>query len=119
MSEEDKQKSSVRKRADAIKPYQCKNLIAVTEDPHDIKSIGTVIRNVSALGVEKTHLVDPKKSLPDNWQEMREKKSLSSTSVSAIKWSFVKRFDSTQDCLEHLEKKICIICNFTPHEGTQ
>ncbi len=33
-------KSSMRKRADAIKPYQCKNLIAVIEDPKDIKILG-------------------------------------------------------------------------------
>lgn len=97
-------KSLKRLRADKIKPYQCKNLIAVIEDPHDIKNIGTIIRNVNALGVEKTYIVDPKKKLPDDWQEMREKKSLSGTSVSAIKWTFVRRFDSTEDCLAHLEK---------------
>jgi tRNA (guanosine-2'-O-)-methyltransferase len=36
---------------------------------------------------------------------MRERKSLSSTSVSAVKWTFVRRFDSTEACLAHLEKK--------------
>ena len=116
MSEEEKkQKTSKRQRADAIKPYQCKNLIAVIEDPKDIKNIGTVIRNVSALGVEKTYVVDPRKSLPDDWQEMRERKSLSATSVSAIKWSFVKRFDSTQDCLDHLAKKNFVSYVTSPH----
>ena len=102
--EEKKPKSSKRKRADKIKEYRCKNLIAVIEDPHDIKNIGTVIRNVNAFGVEKAYVVDPRKSLPDDWQDMRERKSLSATSVSAIKWSFVKRFDSTEECLQHLEK---------------
>jgi len=52
------EKSEVRKRADKIKPYRCKNLIAVIEYPMDIKNIGTVIRNVNALGVEKTYIVD-------------------------------------------------------------
>ncbi|WP_341710917.1 RNA methyltransferase [Erythrobacter sp.] len=99
-----KSKASVRARADAIKPFICKNLIAVIEDPSDIKNIGTVIRNVNALGVEKVYVVDPRNSLPDDWQEMREKPSLSKTSVSAVKWSFVKRFDSTADCFDHLEK---------------
>jgi tRNA (guanosine-2'-O-)-methyltransferase len=56
------------------------------------------------LGVEKAYVVDPKGALPDDWQDMREKRSLSKTSVSAIKWSFVKRFDSTEACLAHLEK---------------
>ena len=112
---ETKPKSSIRERAKKIKPYQCKNLIAVIEDPHDIKNIGTVIRNVNALGVEKTYIVDPGKRLPDDWQEMRERKSLSGTSVSAIKWSFVKRFDSTEDCLKHLEKNRFISIVTSPH----
>lgn len=97
-------KSGARKRADRIKPYKCKNLIAVLEDPTDIKNLGTAIRNVNALGVEKTYVVDPRRALPDDWQEMRERKSLSKISVSAIKWSFVKRFDSTEECLKHLER---------------
>ncbi len=97
-------KRSVRKRADEIKPFRCKNLIAVIENPTDIKNIGTVIRNVNALGVEKVYVVDPRRSLPDDWQELRTRKSVSGTSVSAVKWTFVKRFDSTDDCFDHLEK---------------
>lgn len=99
-----KSKPTIRARADTIKPFVCKNLIAVIEDPSDIKNIGTVIRNVNALGVEKVYVVDPRSRLPEDWQEMREQKSLSKTSVSAVKWSFVKRFDSTEQCLGHLEK---------------
>lgn len=99
-----KSKATVRKRADAIKPFICKNLIAVIESPSDIQNIGTVIRNVNALGVEKVYVIDPRRALPDDWQEMRDRKSLARTSVSAVKWSFVKRFDSTDDCFDHLEK---------------
>ena len=98
------QESKLRQRAKAIKPYRCKNLIAVIENPMDVRNIGTVIRNVNALGVEKTYIVDKRQSLPDDWNQMRTRKSLSETSVSAIQWSFVKRFDSTADCLAHLEK---------------
>ncbi len=115
MEKVEKQKSSVRQRADEIKEYRCKNLIAVIEDPHDIKNIGTIIRNVNALGVEKAYIVDSGKALPDDWQEMREKKSLSKTSVSAIKWSFVKRFDSTAACIEHLEQNRFVSIVTSPH----
>ncbi|WP_444941127.1 TrmH family RNA methyltransferase [Microbulbifer sp. ZKSA004] len=108
-------KSDARKRADEIKPYRCKNLIAVLECPMDIKNIGTVIRNVNALGVEKTYIVDPRNLIPDDWQEMRERKSLSKPSVSAIKWSFVKRFDSTEECLAHLAKNRFISIVTSPH----
>lgn len=113
--EEKKRKPSVRTRANSIKDLRCKNLIAVIEDPSDVKNIGTVIRNVNALGVEKVYVVDPRKSLPDDWQEMRENKSLSKTSVSAVKWSFVKRFDSTEDCLAHLEKNRFVSFVTSPH----
>ena len=115
MENVEKQKSSVRQRADEIKGYRCKNLIAVIENPRDIKNIGTIIRNVNALGVEKAYIVDPRKALPDDWQEMRETRSLSRTSVSAIKWSFVKRFDSTEACIEHLERNRFVSIVTSPH----
>ena len=114
-TEEKKQKPSVRRRANSIREFRCKNLIAVIEDPSDIKNIGTVIRNVNALGVEKVYVVDPRKSLPDDWQEMRDNKALSKTSVSAVKWSFVKRFDSTEDCLSHLKKNRFVSFVTSPH----
>jgi tRNA (guanosine-2'-O-)-methyltransferase len=109
------QKTTVRQRAKEIKPYKSKNLIAVIEDPKDIKNIGTVIRNVNALGVEKTYIVDPRRALPENWQEMRENKTLSGISVSAVKWSFVKRFDSTEACILHLEKNGYVSIVTSPH----
>jgi len=108
-------KSAARQRADEVKPYRCKNLIAVLEDPKNIKNVGTVIRNVNALGVEKVYIVDPRKALPDDWQDMRERRSLSKTSASGIKWSFVKRFDSTEDCLAHLKKNRFISIVTSPH----
>ncbi|HKS04894.1 MAG TPA: RNA methyltransferase [Gemmatimonadaceae bacterium] len=108
-------KSSKRQRADAVKAYRCKNLIAVIEDPHDIRNIGTVIRNVCALGVEKTYIVDPRKALPDDWQDMRDQKSLSATSASAIKWSFVRRFGSTEECVAHLTKNRYVSIVTSPH----
>lgn len=105
VEEEAKPRTSVRKRAAEIKGFRCKNLIAVIENPTDIKNIGTVIRNVNALGVEKVYVVDPRRALPDDWQELRERRAISKISVSAVKWTFVKRFDSTDECFDYLEKK--------------
>ena len=103
--EKKEKKQRIRKKIKKLKPYRCRYLIAVIEDPKNIKNIGTIIRNVNALGVEKTYVIDPKKKLPDDWQKMRELGTLSGVSVSAIKWSFVKRFDSTQDCIDYLKNK--------------
>ncbi len=108
-------KKRVRQRVKEIKPYRCKHLIAVIENPDDMKNIGTVIRNVDGLGVEKTYIIDPKHVLPDDWSEMREDGPLSKTSVSAVKWSFVKRFDSTQDCIDHLKKNRFVSIVTSPH----
>ncbi len=115
MEIEKKRRASVRERADAIKAFRCKNLIAVIEDPSDIKNIGTVIRNANALGVEKVYVVDPRGALPNDWQDMRERRSLARTSVSAVKWTFVKRFDGTEACLKHLEKKGFVSVATSPH----
>lgn len=104
-TDQEKSKPAVRARADAIKAFRCKNLIAVLECPTDVKNIGTVIRNANALGVEKVYVVDPHHSLPDDWQMLRYRKSISKTSVSAVKWTFVKRFDSTDACFDALESK--------------
>lgn len=67
------------------------------------------------MGVEKVYVIDSRKSLPDDWQDMRERKTLSKTSVSAVKWTFVKRFDSTEDCIEHLEKQNFTSLVTSPH----
>lgn len=99
------EKSTARRRADAVKAFRCKNLIAVIENPTDIRNIGTVIRNVNALGVEKAYMVDRRRALTDDWQDMRTGGALSKSSVSAIKWSFVRRFDTTEACLAHLARK--------------
>jgi tRNA (guanosine-2'-O-)-methyltransferase len=107
--------STLKQRAKLIKPHRCKYLIAVIENPMDVKNIGTILRNVNALGVEKTYIVDEKKSLPDDWQVLRERRSLSKISVSASQWSFVKRFDSTDDCLTHLEKHRFTSIVTSPH----
>lgn len=113
--EETKPKTSARRRADEVKAFRCKNLIAVLENPIDLKNIGTVIRNVNALGVGKIYVVDPKRSLPEDWQDLRVKKPVLDTSVSAVKWTFVKRFDSTEECLEYLEHKGFVSIVTSPH----
>jgi tRNA (guanosine-2'-O-)-methyltransferase len=110
-----KGKSSLRKRADKIKDFRCKNLIVVLEDPKDPTNVGTVIRNINALGVEKLYLVDSGNLLPNNWDEFKEKKSILASSVSSVKWTFVKKFSSTEQCLQYLEKNHFTSVVTSPH----
>jgi tRNA (guanosine-2'-O-)-methyltransferase len=114
-SEEKKSKPSLRARADRIRDFRCKNLIAVIEEPNDIRNIGTIIRNVNALGVEKAYVISARNMLPDDWQEMRNRSKLRAVSASAIKWSFVKNFTSTAECLAHLHKNGFISLVTSPH----
>jgi len=115
MEEKSKSKPTLRARADKVKDFRCKNLIAVIENPDDIRNIGTIIRNVNALGVEKAYVVTDQKSLPDEWEEMRTKSKLSAISASAIKWSFVKKFRDTDSCMDHLEKNGFVSAVTSPH----
>lgn len=115
MEEKPKSKPTLRARANRIKDFKCKNLIAVIENPDDIKNIGTIIRNVNALGVEKAYVITNQKLLPSDWEEMRTRRKLSAISASAIKWSFVKTFNDTDSCMDHLDKNGFISVVTSPH----
>lgn len=108
-------KSSLRRKADKIKEYRCKNLVVVLEEPDFSVNIGTVIRNINALGAEKLYVIDSKGKLPNDWHEMREQKSLLRASSSAIKWSFVKVFENSKECIEHLNKNHFVSITTSPH----
>ncbi len=115
MSDQKKSKPTLRARANKIKHLRCKNLIAVIENPDDLRNIGTIIRNVNALGVQKAYVVTSRNALPDDWQDMRNKTKLNAISASAIKWSFVKKFNDTESCLAHLEKNGFVSVVNSPH----
>lgn len=115
MEEKQKSKPTLRARANKIKDFKCKNLIAVIENPDNIKNIGTIIRNVNALGVEKAYIVTNQKLLPGTWEEMRAEQKLNAISVSAIKWSFVKIFKDTNSCMDHLDKQGFVSLVTSPH----
>ena len=103
-------KSSLRIKADRAKQYRCKNLIVVLENPKTIENVASTLRNIDALGAEKLYVIDGYKLLPPDWEEMRERNSLKKISVSASKWVYTKRFDNTQECINHLNNKFCDIC---------
>ena len=70
---------------------------------------------MNALGVEKVYVIGPRRALPTDWQDMREARSLSKTSVSAVEWSLVKRLDRTPDRLDHLERNRFVSAVTSPH----
>ena len=79
-------------------------------------NVGAVIRNINALGVAKLYVVDGKNIFQGKtWEEMRESSSMRETSVSAIKWTFVKTFKTSQECFDHLEKNNFVSFGTSPH----
>ena len=86
------------------KADRCKNLIAVLDETCNLKTIETVIRNIHTLGVEKIYIVDSRYMITPNLDEILSGKSFFKPSEPAIRRTFVKSFESTEECLEHLEK---------------
>ena len=110
-----KEKSGLRVKADNAKKMRCKDLIVVLENPKDRVNIASVIRNIDALGAEKLYVIDGYNTLPSDWNNMKDNKNLNSISVSAIKYTFVKTFKTTKECLDHLQKKKFISKVTSPH----
>ena len=115
MKTPDPTKTSLWQKADHAKTGRCKNLIIVLEAPHSIENIGTVIRNVNTLGAEKLYIVDRFNVLPPDWTHMRNKKKLMDVSASAVKWTFVKKFTTTDECMDYLDSKGFISIVTSPH----
>lgn len=108
-------KSSLRTKADSVRALRCKNVIAVMEHPDNLLNIGTVIRNVNALGAEKVYVISQSRDIPADWQDMRSERHLNKASASGVKWTFVKVFPDTTSCLEHLGKNGFVSAVTSPH----
>ena len=109
-------KTSLRIKADKAKQFRCKGLVIVLENPKTIANVGTVIRNIDALGAGKLYVIDGYNLLPEKWQDMRERAKLNDISASAIKWTYVRRFKTTDDCINYLIKKDFESYSTSPHQ---
>jgi len=109
-------KTSLRIKADEAKKNRCRTLIAVLENPKNMENIGSVIRNIDALGVQKLYVVDGYKLLPDDWQVMRTRSSLNKISVGSIKWAYVRRFPDTEKCASYLKSKKYVSAVTSPRQ---
>jgi tRNA (guanosine-2'-O-)-methyltransferase len=81
-------------------------------------NIGSVIRNVDALGVGKLYVVSrkfPQAMFPKPGRGQTFDSILQHTSVGACKWVYVRVFDTTQACLQHLAKKRFVSVATSPH----
>ena len=105
------EKSSLRKRADCIKSKRCRYLLAVLENPKNVHNIGAVIRNIDALGISKLYVVG---------KDIRGKKNmkwLKESSVGACGHTYIRTFDTTKECIEHLRMRGYSSLVTSPHTG--
>lgn len=93
----------IRDRIRNIKHLQNKYYVCVLENPKNAVNIASAMRNISAFGVEKLYVIG-KSSLVKDFETSRENKKLNNMSVGASKWVFVKQFETTEKCVEHLRK---------------
>lgn len=90
-------------------------LIAVLENPKYIDNIGNVIRNVNALGVDRLYVVDGLKRLEDDPEALKNRRSLLKMSKGAVKWTEIRRFDTTSACFESLRGEAAVSVGTSPH----
>lgn len=78
-------------------------------------NVASAIRNISAFGVTKLYVVGGADILKD-FETSRTNKHLSHISVGANKWVFVKYFETTSECISHLQKNLYTVVVTSSHE---
>ncbi|MBI2031311.1 MAG: RNA methyltransferase [Candidatus Levybacteria bacterium] len=106
---------AIRERIRQVKHLQNKYFICVLENPDNLVNIASAIRNISAFGVEKLYVIGGADILKD-FETSRKDKHLSNISVGANKWVFVKYFNSTSECIDHLKKNLYTIAVTSSHK---
>ena len=106
---------SIRAKIKEIKHLRSKYFICVLENIKLSVNLASVIRNVSALGIQKIYLIGGYPGIPKSFEESRENKHLLKSSVGASKWTFIKHFETTKECINYLRKNFYTIVITSPH----
>lgn len=117
---DDTGKTSVRKKAEVAKKKRARTLVCVLENPANVENVGAVIRNIDALGVTKLYVVSAqmRKSVAITEESQKKKKAaktIDNVSVGAKRYVYVRYFDTTSECFNHLQKKKFTSLGTSPH----
>ncbi len=123
----EKKMSSLRVRANKAQQFRCKNLVCVLENPSNLENVGSVVRNIDALGVTMLYVVSTRFRAEDlNHRPRNEthlnksRKRIQMSSVSANKWVYIHHFETTQACIDHLRSNHFASLVTSPHiQGLQ
>jgi tRNA (guanosine-2'-O-)-methyltransferase len=110
-------KSRIREAANRAKSLRCKTLICVLENPSNPENCASVVRNVDALGIGSLYIISTKFDKATFGRQKRGKQSshLHDVSASALKYVYVRVFQSTAECLIHLRKNNFVSVSTSPH----
>ena len=106
---------SVRERIRKVKGLRSRYLICVLENPKHAVNLAATIRNCSALGVEKVYVIGGYKGVPKTFEQSRANKGIEAASVGASKWTYVKHFPTSEECISYLRKNWYKIAVTSPH----
>ncbi len=96
------------------KEWTCKNFIAVLEHPKDLRNVVAFVRNALALGVEKIFIITSHPDTPALLEDMRSRHVWVPPSLSALRWSFLRVFPTTEDCIQLLRSSRYTSVAFSP-----
>jgi hypothetical protein len=113
-------KTALRIKADAASQMRCASLICVLEHPTSLENVGSVLRNVDALGVGKLYVVSDRFKQSDFGSPGRTgdpaNTALQRSSVSAVKWAYTRVFTTTEGCCQYLKKHDIDSLVTSPHQ---
>lgn len=109
-------KRSLREKAKVATSKRCNTLICVLENPTNMNNVAAIVRTVHCLGVAKCYIIDSDMKNNETWnKDIRLNPHWMAASCSAIKWTYVRKFSSTEDCLAHLKKNNYTSIVTSPH----
>lgn len=106
---------SIRTKINEVKHLRVPYTICVLENPKQSINLASTIRNVSALGIEKLYIIGGYNGVPKTFEQSRKNNHLLKTSAGANRWTFIKHYNTTEECIKYLKQNKYTIAITSPH----
>lgn len=103
MNNQYKQRIGLRAKAKYANKMRCNTLICVLENPKSLTNVCNVMRNINSFGVSRLYVIDGNEILSAE-PTKKETEFLNRVSSSAVRYTYIKKFKTTQECLDYLKK---------------
>ncbi len=99
-------RASKREKANLASQNRCTTLVCVLENPKFVSNLGTVVRNIDCINISKLYVIG---NLHANAPELNQ------LSVGANNHVYIRYFETTEECIEHLNNTNFKSIATTPH----